>query len=176
MSDSYARGDTSAPLIDETIGANLELVVARFGERERLISGQGRRYSYAELGCRRRRAGARADRRRAREGGPDRDLEPQLRGVDDRPVRHRQGRRDPVDVNPAYRTRTSSSAPVGPAACLTATVFKTTDYRAMVEGVRRVSLLRAGRVYRLRRLGRLLADAGEVLPETLRATGRRTRA
>src|ERR1700744_3950372 len=51
MSDSYARGDTSAAMLDETIGANLDRAVARFGDREALIScAQGRRYTYAELG------------------------------------------------------------------------------------------------------------------------------
>ena len=33
MSDSYARGDTSAALLEETIGANLDRTVARFGVR-----------------------------------------------------------------------------------------------------------------------------------------------
>src|ERR1700744_5989187 len=52
MSDSYARGDTSAAMLDETIGANLDRTVARFGDREALIScAQERRYTYAELGC-----------------------------------------------------------------------------------------------------------------------------
>src|SRR6201995_2916229 len=51
MTDSYARGDTSAAMLDETIGANLAHAVARFGDREALIScAQGRRYTYAELG------------------------------------------------------------------------------------------------------------------------------
>jgi fatty-acyl-CoA synthase len=52
MTDSYARGDTSAAMLDETIGANLERAVERFGEREALIScAQGRHYTYAELGA-----------------------------------------------------------------------------------------------------------------------------
>ena len=52
MTDSYARGDTSAAMLDETIGANLDRAVARFGDREALIScAQERRYSYAELGA-----------------------------------------------------------------------------------------------------------------------------
>ena len=101
MSDSYARGDTSAPLLDETIGANLDRAVARFGERDALIScAQGRRYSYAELGAavdELARALIAAGLEKAR---PDRDLEPQLRGVDAGPVRHRQARRHPGQRQP----------------------------------------------------------------------------
>jgi fatty-acyl-CoA synthase len=52
MTDSYARGDTSAAMLDETIGANLDRTVARFGDRDALIScAQERRYTYAELGA-----------------------------------------------------------------------------------------------------------------------------
>jgi fatty-acyl-CoA synthase len=50
MSESYARGDTSVALLDETIGSNLDRTVANHGEREALIScAQGLRYTYAEL-------------------------------------------------------------------------------------------------------------------------------
>ncbi|HET8978006.1 MAG TPA: AMP-binding protein [Solirubrobacteraceae bacterium] len=50
MSDSYARGDRSVMLLEETIGANLERTVKRHGGREALVScAQGLRYSYAEL-------------------------------------------------------------------------------------------------------------------------------
>src|ERR1700744_5943583 len=51
MTDSYARGDPSGGMLDETIGANLDRAVARFGDREAVVScAQGRRYTYAELG------------------------------------------------------------------------------------------------------------------------------
>ena len=49
---------------------------------------------------RRERPRPRADRRRHREGRPGRHLGAQLRGVDDRAVRHRQGRRDPGQRQP----------------------------------------------------------------------------
>ncbi len=50
MTDSYARGDNGIALLEETIGANLERIVRRFGDREALVSrAQERRYSYAEL-------------------------------------------------------------------------------------------------------------------------------
>jgi fatty-acyl-CoA synthase len=52
MSPSPAidHGPPSGPLLDETIGANLERTVARLGGRPALVScHQGLRYSYAEL-------------------------------------------------------------------------------------------------------------------------------
>ena len=52
MSPSTAidHGPAPVPLLDETIGANLERTVARFGDRPALVScHQGLRYSYAEL-------------------------------------------------------------------------------------------------------------------------------
>ena len=39
-------------LLEETIGANFDATVRRFGDREALVScAQGRRYTYAELGA-----------------------------------------------------------------------------------------------------------------------------
>ena len=49
---SHAQGLESAPLLAETIGANLDATIARFGDREALVScHQGRRYTYVELGA-----------------------------------------------------------------------------------------------------------------------------
>ena len=49
---SYACGAGATPLLQETIGANLDRTVARFGQREALVScAQGLRYTYAELGA-----------------------------------------------------------------------------------------------------------------------------
>ncbi len=49
---SYARGDSSKALLEETIGANLDRAVAQFGDREALVScAQDVRYTYAELGA-----------------------------------------------------------------------------------------------------------------------------
>src|SRR3954447_2896035 len=48
--ESYAQGETSPPLLEETIGANLERVVATHGDREALVEvASGRRWTYAEL-------------------------------------------------------------------------------------------------------------------------------
>lgn len=47
---SYAQGETGAQLLDETIGANLERTVAKYGEREALVEvASGRRWSWNEL-------------------------------------------------------------------------------------------------------------------------------
>ncbi len=50
MTLAHAAGPTDVPLIDQTIGANLEATVARFGDREALVSRhQDLRYTYAEF-------------------------------------------------------------------------------------------------------------------------------
>ena len=48
---SYVHGASSVPLIGETIGANFDRAVARWGERPALIvRQQGVRWNYRELG------------------------------------------------------------------------------------------------------------------------------
>ncbi len=50
MRISHSRGTSATPLLEETIGANLERIASRFGDREALVSvHQRRRYTYAEL-------------------------------------------------------------------------------------------------------------------------------
>src|SRR3954451_2547998 len=47
---SQAAGPTDAPLLEETIGANLERAVAAYPDREALVCRhQGLRYTYSEL-------------------------------------------------------------------------------------------------------------------------------
>ena len=47
---SYSHGVSDVPLLGETIGANLERTVARFGDRDAVVScHQGVRMSYVEL-------------------------------------------------------------------------------------------------------------------------------
>ncbi len=47
---SYAHGTSLTPLIGETIGANLDRTVARFGDREALVDcPSGRRWTYRQL-------------------------------------------------------------------------------------------------------------------------------
>src|SRR4051812_41166072 len=48
--ESYAAGETSPPLLEETIGANLQRVAAEHGDREALVEvATGRRWTYREL-------------------------------------------------------------------------------------------------------------------------------
>jgi len=50
MHESYARGESDIPLLDETISTALRRTVARFGDREALVvAHQGYRATYAEL-------------------------------------------------------------------------------------------------------------------------------
>jgi fatty-acyl-CoA synthase len=49
--ESYSRGPQAPPLLEQTIGANLDATIGRFGEREALVScHQGVRYTWSELG------------------------------------------------------------------------------------------------------------------------------
>ncbi len=93
--ESYAAGETTPPLLEQTIGDHFESVVARHGDREALVEvASGRRWTYAELDADVERAGPGADGRRRRQGRPGRHLGAELRGVDAGAVRHRQDRRD----------------------------------------------------------------------------------
>src|ERR1700744_3207869 len=50
MSQSYARGSEEPPLLEQTIGANFAATVARFGDRDALVScRQSLRYTWSEL-------------------------------------------------------------------------------------------------------------------------------
>ncbi|MGY2701739.1 AMP-binding protein [Nocardioides sp. HB32] len=136
--ESYAAGETQPPLLEETIGANLERTVAAYGEREALVDvASGRRWTWAEL---------------------DRDVDALAVGI----VRAGIGKGDRVGIwspncaewtltqyatarigailvnlNPAYRTHELSYAlnQSGTKLLVSAPSFKTSDYRAMVTEV-----------------------------------------
>ena len=136
---SYAAGPTDVPLLETTIGADLERTVARVGDREALVEcATGRRWTYAEL---------------------DRDVDLLARSLLAAGLEQgdRVGIWAPncaewvlvqyatakvgavlVTVNPAYRT--SELAYVlqqsGVRLLVSATAFKGSDYTAMVEEVR----------------------------------------
>ncbi len=103
---SYDSGATSPPLLEETIGDNL-------AKNRRHISrsrGVGRVRDGPSLDLRRvlRSDPAdrhRVDRARHQARRPDRDLVAELRRVDDDPVRHRTGRRDPGEHQPRVPDR-----------------------------------------------------------------------
>ena len=133
--ESYAAGETSPPLLDDTIGANFERTVAAYAEREALVEFQsGRRWTWAEL---------------------DRDVDDLARGLVAAGLEKgdRVGVWAPncaewtiaqyataklgvilVNVNPAYRTHELAYAvnQSGLRMLIAASSFKSSDYRAMV--------------------------------------------
>ncbi|MEO5708218.1 MAG: AMP-binding protein [Nocardioidaceae bacterium] len=147
--ESYAAGETEPPLLEETIGANLERVVAEHGEREALVEvASGRRWTYTEL---------------------DADVNALARGLMAAGVEKgdRVGIWAPncaewtlvqyagakigaiiVNVNPAYRTHELAYAlnQSGLKLLVSAEAFKTSDYRAMVEEVAALEALAMERV------------------------------
>src|SRR3954452_23984451 len=136
--ESYAKGELEPPLLEETIGANLERTVAAYGDREALVEfATGRRWTWSEL---------------------DRDVDALAIGL----VRAGIGKGDRVaiwspncaewtltqfatakigailvNINPAYRTHELAYAlnQSGTRLLISATRFKTSDYRAMVDEV-----------------------------------------
>ncbi|MFZ0090452.1 MAG: AMP-binding protein [Solirubrobacteraceae bacterium] len=139
MTESYARGTTDVGLLEETIGANLERTVQRFGERDALVScAQGKRYSYAELGA------AVDELARALLGAGveqgDRIGIWSPNCVEWTLVQYASAKIGAilVNINPAYRTSELEYA-LAQSGCrmlIAATTFKSSDYRAMITEVR----------------------------------------
>ncbi len=137
--ESYARGETDQPLLDETIGANFARTVASYPDREALVEvASGRRWTWTEL---------------------ERDVDAVARGLIaiGLEVGDRVGMWAPncaewtivqlatakagivlVNVNPAYRTHELAYAvnQSGLRVMLATSRFKTSDYRTMVGEVR----------------------------------------
>ncbi len=137
--ESYARGETDQPLLEETIGDNLARTVGTWPDREALVEvASGRRWTWAEL---------------------QRDVDGVARGLiaSGLAVGDRVGIWAPncaewtvlqyaaakagvvlVNVNPAYRTHELAYAVQrsGLRMLVAASSFKTSDYRAMVAEVR----------------------------------------
>ena len=137
--ESYTAGDTTAALLEETIGDNFERTVASYPEREALVEvATGRRWTWAEL---------------------DHDVNALARGLIGAGIAagDRVGVWAPncaewtlvqyatakvgavlVNVNPAYRTHEFSYAvnQSGMRLLVAASSFKTSDYRAMIEETR----------------------------------------
>ncbi len=136
--ESYARGENTPPLIEETIGANFERIARAYADHEALVEyASGRRWTYAEL---------------------DRDVDALAVGL----IRAGIGKGDRVgiwapncaewtitqyatakigailvNINPAYRTHELAYAlnQSGVKLLISAESFKTSDYRAMVDEV-----------------------------------------
>jgi fatty-acyl-CoA synthase len=135
---SYAAGETTTPLLDETIGANLERTVGRWPDREALVEvASGRRWTWREF---------------------DHAVDEAARGLIGLGIAKgdRIGMWAPncaewtiiqfaaakagailVNVNPSYRTHEFAYAvnQSGLRLLLAATSFKTSDYKGMVEEV-----------------------------------------
>jgi fatty-acyl-CoA synthase len=139
MEPSYASGTSQTPLLGDTIGDNLDRTIARWGDREALVSvQQDVRYTYAELG----EAVDRAARAFLAAG-----LAPGERVGIWSPncaewvlVQYATAKLGVilVNINPAYRTSELEYAlrQSGCRMLVAATAFKTSDYVAMVEEVR----------------------------------------
>jgi fatty-acyl-CoA synthase len=172
MTDSYARGDTSAALLDETIGANLDRAVARFGDREALVScAQEQRYTYSELGAAVDDLGCALMAAGLAKGDRIGIWSPNC--VEWTLVQYATAKLGAilVNVNPAYRTSELGYA-LKHSECrmlVAAPAFKTSDYRAMVHEVR-PSLPELERVVFLDSpdWDELMSGAGEVSPDDLR--------
>jgi fatty-acyl-CoA synthase len=168
MAEAYACGETTVALLEETIGANFDRTVARFGGREALVScHQGVRLSYDELA--------------AAVDELARGLLAAGLNVGDRVgiwspncaewtiVQYATAKLGVilVNINPAYRTSELEYAlrQSGCRMLIAAPAFKTSDYRAMVDEVR-------GGLEALERVvflegsdwGQLLADGASVAP------------
>jgi fatty-acyl-CoA synthase len=136
---SYASGTSDVPLLGDTIGANLEVTVARFADREALVDAStGRRLTYAEL-----------------DSAVD-ELAHGLLALDvgkgDRVgiwapncvewvlVQYATAKIGAilVNVNPAYRTHELGFVlrQSGVSVLVSATTFKTSNYAAMIDEVR----------------------------------------
>ena len=163
--EAYAKGELEPPLLEETIGANFERTVATYAEREALVEvATGRRWTWTEL---------------------DRDVDDLARGL----LAAGIGKGDRVgiwapncaewtivqyatakigvvlvNVNPAYRTHELSYAvnQSGLRLLISASSFKTSDYRAMVAET-------AGQTPTLERVVYLDTDDWAQLVETGRA-------
>ena len=139
MEPSYASGTSSRPLLGDTIGDNLDRTVARFGDREALISvHQGLRYTYTELGAAVERV-ARAFLAAGIEPG-DRVGIWSPNCAEWALVQYATAKLGVilVNINPAYRTSELEYAlrQSGCRMLVAATAFKTSDYVAMVDEVR----------------------------------------
>src|SRR5947208_6186632 len=144
MTLSYAHGASAVPLLGETIGENFERTVARFPDAEALVSRhQSKRFTYAELN--------EAVDVLAR-GLLHLGLEPGTRvgmwspnNVEWVLVQYATAKIGVilVNINPAYRTSELQYA-LEQSACrvlVAAPAFKTSDYRAMIDEVRRTAEL-----------------------------------
>ena len=134
--ESYAAGETTPPLLEQTIGDHFESVVARHGAREALVEvASGRRWTYAELD-----ADVNALARGLMAAGVGKGDRVGIWGPNSAEwtlVQFASAKVGAilVNVNPAYRTHEFSyvANQSGMRLLVAATSFRTSDYRAMVD-------------------------------------------
>jgi fatty-acyl-CoA synthase len=139
MEPSYASGTSTAPLLGDTIGGNLDRTVARFPEREALVSvHQGLRYTYAQFAEAVERTGRAFIAAGIRPGDRVGIWSPNC--AEWALVQYATAKAGIilVNINPAYRTSELEYAlrQSGCRMLVAATEFKTSDYVAMVDEVR----------------------------------------
>ncbi|WP_405061951.1 AMP-binding protein [Kribbella sp. NBC_01505] len=136
---SYASGISDVPLLGETIGANLRRTIAQYGDREALVEVQtGRRWTYAELGAEVDRVAKGLLARGIAKGDRVGIWAPNCAEWTITQYATATMGAILVNINPAYRTHELSYAlnQSGVRLLISATEFKTSNYRAMVEEVR----------------------------------------
>ena len=136
---SYASGTSDVPLLGDTIGANLEATVARFGDREALVDAStGRRLTYDELDRQVDTVACGLLALRVAKGDRVGIWAPNC--VEWVLVQYATAKIGAilVNVNPAYRTHELGFVlrQSGVSVLVSATSFKTSDYAAMVDEVR----------------------------------------
>jgi fatty-acyl-CoA synthase len=136
---SYASGTSTVPLIGQTIGANLEATVARFPDREAIVSRhQGVRLTYAEFDAQVDLVARGLLARGYAKGDRVGIWAPNC--VEWALVQYATAKIGVilVNINPAYRTHEVqyALAQSGCRGLVAATDFKTSDYVAMVDAVR----------------------------------------
>ena len=139
MEPSYAAGATDVPLLEETIGANFERTVAAYGDREALVEyASGRRWTWSELNADVDAFAIGLIRKGIRKGDRVGIWSPNC--AEWTIVQYATAKIGAilVNINPAYRTHELAYAlnPSGTTLLISATEFKTSDYRGMVEEVR----------------------------------------
>ncbi|HEX2105130.1 MAG TPA: AMP-binding protein [Solirubrobacteraceae bacterium] len=136
---SYAHGVSDVPLLGETIGANLERTVSRFGDREAVVScHQGVRMTYAELDAAVDRVASGLIAAGIEKGERVGIWAPNCAEWVVVQFATAKVGAILVNINPAYRTHELEYAlrQSGVRMLISARAFKASDYMAMVEEVR----------------------------------------
>jgi fatty-acyl-CoA synthase len=172
---SYGHGTSTVPLIGETIGANLERTAARLPDHEALVDvPSGRRWTYAELRAWALEVARGLHARGVRKGDRVGIWSPNAAEWVALQYATAQIGAILVNINPAYRTSELGYVlrQAGVRTLVSATEFKTSDYRSMVDQVRPELPELSDVIY----IGdpswdALVADGGTVGPGTVEALG-----